>query len=152
MQLSKEAEKHINPQPIHFGLTYERYLKDRGVPDKWDLEAGSLKAGLMKFSNFANPNYYAGLAIYLDKKYNQSGVYWFGGNSLAIPEDGQVKAYFFHNVDVVADAYIRIKEAGTFPLMNKVMWGKTELIKGQLGKVTINQPNRLWKRLDNGKS
>ncbi|MED3554126.1 hypothetical protein [Cytobacillus praedii] len=151
LQLHKESDKHLNPQPIDFGITYERYLKDRGVPDKWGLEVGRLKSGLMKFSNFDNPNYYAGLAIFLDKKYNESGIYWFGGNSIAIPEDGQLKAYFYHEVDVVIEAYNRIFDNGTFPLMSKIMWGKTELLKGQLGKVTSKQPTTLWKRLDNAK-
>jgi len=31
------------------------------------------------------------------------------------------------------------------------MWGKTELRKGQLGKVTIKKPTFLWKQLENGK-
>lgn len=106
--------------------------------------------GYMKFSDFENPNFYAGLAIYLPKKYNTNGVYWFGGNSYALRESGQVKAYFFHNVDVVEESMKRVKTGGTFPLMNKVMWGKTELWKGQLGKVTIKKPVNLWKRLDNG--
>lgn len=151
LQLYKEWDKHSNPAPIDFGLTYERYLKDKGVPDKWGIEVGGLKSGLMKFSDFDNPNYYAGLAIYLDKKYNKDGVYWFGGNSISIPEDGQLKAYFFNNEDVVVEAFNRIGKNGTFPLMNKVMWGKTELWKGQLGKVTVMKPTILWKRLDNGK-
>lgn len=34
--------------------------------------------------------------------------------------------------------------------MNKVMWGKTELWKGQLGKITVQKPTTLWKLLDNG--
>ncbi|MGB2871206.1 MAG: hypothetical protein WBC10_05010, partial [Psychrobacillus psychrotolerans] len=57
----------------------------------------------------------------------------------------------FGNIDVVTEAFNRIKTDGTFPLMNKVMWGKTEIWKGQLGKVTIKKPTTLWKRLDNGK-
>ncbi|WP_419393346.1 hypothetical protein [Cytobacillus praedii] len=32
----------------------------------------------------------------------------------------------------------------------KVMWGKTELLKGQIGKVTIKQAAALWKRNDDG--
>lgn len=32
----------------------------------------------------------------------------------------------------------------------KVMWGKTELLKGQIGKVTIKQTTTLWKRNDDG--
>ncbi len=104
----------------------------------------------MKFSDFSDPDYYAGLAVYLPKKYNKDGVYWFGGNGYALREDGQVKAYFFEGTDVVEEALKRVKKAGTFPLMNKVMWGKTELWKGQLGKVTVKKPTTLWKRYDNG--
>ncbi|MER2005901.1 MAG: hypothetical protein ABS939_00495 [Psychrobacillus sp.] len=151
LQYAKESEKHSNLAPITFDRTYERFLKDKGVPDKWEKEASRVKTGLMKFSNFEDSNYYAGLAVYIDRKYNNDGVYWFGGNSISIPEDGQVKAYFFENVDVVAEAYKKIGSEGTFPLMNKVMWGKTELWKGQLGKVTINKTTPLLKRLDNGK-
>lgn len=103
--------------------------------------------GFMKFSDFNNPHYYAGLAINLDKKFNSDGVYWFGG---PVQEDGQVKAYFFEGVDLVEESMQRISSTGTFPLMNKVMWGKTELWKGQLGKVTIKKPTILWKRTDNG--
>ncbi|MED3554127.1 hypothetical protein [Cytobacillus praedii] len=106
--------------------------------------------GYMKFSDFGNPNYYAGLAIFLNKKYNNNGVYWFGGNGYALREPGQVKAYFFHGVDVVQESMEGVKTGGTFPLINKVMWGKTELIKGQLGKITVKQPIVLWKRLNNG--
>lgn len=35
-------------------------------------------------------------------------------------------------------------------VQQKVMWGKTELLKGQIGKVTIKQATTLWKRNDNG--
>ncbi|MEK3977332.1 hypothetical protein MKZ20_21795 [Psychrobacillus sp. FSL K6-2684] len=110
----------------------------------------TLRYGLMKFSDFSDPNYYAALSIYLPQKYNNDGTYWFGGNGYALNEDGQVKAYFFENVDVVEDSIKRVSNGGTFPLMNKVMWGKTELWKGQLGKVTIKKPSTLWKRLENG--
>jgi len=134
-----------------FSITYERYLKYQGYPDKQLSEAGIVKSGIMKFSDYSYPNYYVGMALYLDKPYSKDGIYWFGGNSYALKEDGQVKAYFFENKDVVVEAYDRIKSNGNFPLMNKVMWGKTELWKGQLGKVTIKQPSVLWKRLDNGK-
>jgi len=151
LQTELDTQKHSKPAPISFGITYERYLKDRGFPDKWDKEAGILKSGLMKFSDFSAPNYYAGLSIYLTEKYNKDGVYWFGGNGSALREAGQVKAYFYPNQDVVVESYNRIKTGGTFPLMNKVMWGKTELWKGQLGKVTVQKPTSLWKYLDDGK-
>lgn len=147
---SLETTKYVNQTLFPLSTTYERYLKDSGFPNKWEKEGGVLKQGLMKFSGYDYPNYYVGVAIYLDKPYSKEGVYWFGGNSYAFKEDGQVKAYFFENQDVVVDAYNRIKNEGTFPLMKKVMWGKTELWKGQLGKVTIKQPTVLWKRLDNG--
>ena len=106
--------------------------------------------GYMKFSDLDDENYYIGMALYHPKKLNSNGIYWFGGNGYALREIGQVKAYFFHDVDVVEKSMKRVKKDGTFPLMNKVMWGKTELWKGQLGKVTIKKPETLWKRLDNG--
>lgn len=131
--------------PIIFTTDY--ILK--GEPDKWSLEGGIVRQGMMKFSDFSNSNYYAALAVNLPKKYNSDGIYYFAMSG--IREEGQVKAYFFHNVDIVEESMQRAKDGGTFPLMNKVMWGKTELWKGQLGKVTIKRPVELWKRDDNGK-
>lgn len=127
--------------PFYFDNTYVNKGGKRWNDDQ------TLRYGMMKFSDFSNPNYYAGLAIYLPKKYNSDGIYWFGG---PVKEKGQVKAYFFENVDVVEESMKRVDTGGTFPLMNKVMWGKTELWKGQLGKVTIKSPSTLWKRLENG--
>ncbi|MEK3977291.1 hypothetical protein MKZ20_22010 [Psychrobacillus sp. FSL K6-2684] len=146
-----DISKHIN-RAFTFTADSEGYAIAKGYPDKWGVEAGRLKSGLMKFSDFNDPNYYAGLAIYLDQSYSKdNGKYWFGGMTYALKEPGQVKAYFFPNQDLVLEAYERINKGGTFPLMNKVMWGKTELWKGQLGKVTIKKSSTLWKRLDNGK-
>ncbi|MFZ0578902.1 MAG: hypothetical protein WAM41_15500 [Psychrobacillus psychrotolerans] len=146
-----DTSKHVGSSAFGFTGYPDGYAIDEGYPDKWAKEDGRLKFGLIKFSDFRDPNYYAGLAIYLDKPYSNDGKYWFGGMTYALKEPGQIKAYFFPNQDLVLDAYDRTKTGGTFPLMNKVMWGKTELWKGQLGKVTIKKPVTLWKRLDNGK-
>ncbi|WP_313892318.1 hypothetical protein [Psychrobacillus sp.] len=150
LQTGLDSKTHKSIPPLSFGLTYERYLKDKGVSDQFGIKAGVLKTGLMKFSDFSDPNYYAGLAIKMDKKYNNDGVYWFGGNSYALKEEGQVKAYFYPKDELVVEVYNRIGINDTFPLMNKVMWGKTELWKGQLGKVTIKNPTTLLKE-ENGK-
>ncbi|MGN7403643.1 hypothetical protein ACTHO0_27785 [Cytobacillus praedii] len=131
--------------PIIFTDEYET----RGEPTLAEKKSGYIRFGMMKFSDFSNPNYYAGLAVYLPKKYNEKGVYYFSMGG--IREAGQIKAYFFHDIDVVEEAMQRVKTGGTFSLVNKVMWGKTELIKGQLGKVTVKQPTTLWKQLENGK-
>lgn len=137
--------------PITFSNFYDRYIKDNGIPNKFGKDLGVLKTGLMKFSGYDYPNIYIGMAVYIDQIFSNDGVYWFGGSSYALKEEGQVKAYFYENQDVVVEGYNRIINEGTFPLMNKVMWGKTELWKGQLGKVTIKETVTLWKRLDNGK-
>jgi len=105
----------------------------------------------MKVKRLIMPQKDIGMSAYLPKNISKNGVYYLRGNSYALKEAGQVKAYFFNNQYLVPEAYERIKPDGTFPLMNKVMWGKTELWKGQLGKVTIKKPTTLWKRLDNGK-
>lgn len=146
------SERGINNSVpvLLFNSDYDGYKINNGYPDKWSKEAGMKKIGLQKFSDFSDTNFYAGLVMYLDESYSKEGIYWFGGNSYALKEDGQVKAYFYPNQDVVTEAYNRIKKDGTFPLMNKVMWGKTELWKGQLGKVTVKKSTNLWKRLDNG--
>ncbi|MED3554287.1 hypothetical protein [Cytobacillus praedii] len=128
--------------PFYFD---SKYINNGGK--RWGADQ-TLRYGMMKFSDFSNPNYFAALAIYLPQKYNQKGTYWFGG---PIQEEGQIKAYFFEGVDVVEDAMKRVGISGNFPLMNKVMWGKTELLKGQLGKITVKQPTTLWKQLGTGK-
>ncbi|MED3554128.1 hypothetical protein [Cytobacillus praedii] len=144
--------KQPNIAPIQFDSAEMYDFSSKGTPTKGAAAVGYKKFGLQKLSGHSNPpTYYVGMAVHLSKKYNSNGVYYFTGDQYALREPGQVKAYFFNGVDVVEEAHARIKEGGTFPLMNKVMWGKTELIKGQLGKVTVKQPTTLWKQLDNGK-
>lgn len=151
LQFHKEYSKQSNPAPITFNAPDVYDFKSKGEPDKWSKEAGIVRQGLMRFSGYEFPNYYIGLTTYLPMNYTNDGVYYLRGNSYALKEAGQVKAYFFEGQDLVVESYERIKPEGTFPLMNKVMWGKTELWKGQLGKVTIKKPTTLWKKLDNGK-
>lgn len=158
LQSDLNIENHKYYPPLDFNAWYEGYLINKGNPDpKIQPSIGpeekygkTYKRGLQKFSDFSDPNYYLGMAIFHENKYNRDGVYWFGGNSYALKEEGQVKAYFYYGQDLVNEAIDRIGPKGTFPLMNKVMWGKTELWKGQLGKVTIKKTVTLWKRLNNG--
>ncbi|MGN7403641.1 hypothetical protein ACTHO0_27775 [Cytobacillus praedii] len=140
-----DKESRMKQAPIIF--TYD-YLK-KGEPTSSEKKYGFIRLGMMSFSDFSNPNYYAGFAVYLPQKYNDKGIYYFSMGG--IREAGQIKAYFFHDIDVVEEAMQRVKTGGTFPLMTKVMWGKTELIKGQLGKITVKHLTILWKQLDNGK-
>ncbi|MCK1998939.1 hypothetical protein MPH47_17215 [Psychrobacillus psychrodurans] len=161
LQSDLNTENHKYYPPLDFNAWYEGYLINKGNPDpKIPPSIGpeekygkTYKSGLQKFSDFSDPNYYLGMAIFHEKQYNRDGVYWFGGNSYALKEEGQVKAYFYHGQDLVIEAIDRIGPKGTFtfPLMNKVMWGKTELWKGQLGKVTVKQPTKLLKKLDSGR-
>lgn len=147
----EKSKQPINVSPIQFEDEKMYYFPSKGTPDEASANYGIKRFGLSKFSGHSNPpTYYIGMAVYLPKKYNSNGVYYFTGNQYALRETGQVKAYFFNDVDVVEEAHARISDGGTFPLMNRVMWGKTELWKGQLGKVTIKKTTTLWKRSDNG--
>ncbi len=154
LYLHTELNKINQPNNISPFMFYSEDMYDftlNGTPDTLTASYGIERMGLQKFSGYSNPpNYYVGMVVYLPEKYNTNGVYYFTGDQYALKEDGQVKAYFFNGVDVVEEAHSRINDGGTFPLMNKIMWGKTELIKGQLGKVKINQSTTLFKRLDNG--
>jgi len=150
MYTEKDFGNARSRSSFSFSADYEGYDITHGTPSKLSQESGTKRWGLMKFSGFSNPpTYYAGLAIYLPEKYNSDGVYLFNGNGLKEP--GQVKAYFFPNVDVVGEAMEKVKDGGTFPLLQKVMWGKTELRKGQLGKVTVVKETPLLKKTSNGR-
>ncbi|PLR70530.1 hypothetical protein [Bacillus sp. UMB0728] len=144
-QLDNSLEKRTDIIPFFFS---DEYVNNGGKRFNGDR---TLRYGMMKFSDFSNSEYYAALSIYLPEKYNNDGTYWFGGNSYALQENNQVKAYFFEGVDLVKESMEKVGTGGTFPLLNKVMWGKTELWKGQLGKVTIKKSVDLLKKLDNGR-
>lgn len=151
--LHTELDKSRQPYtpPIDFQNAEMYYFPSKGTPDSLSSGYGIKRFGLSKFSGYSNPpTYYIGMSVYLPEKYNSNGVYYLTGNQYALRESGQVKAYFFSGVDVVEEAHARVKDGGTFPLMNKVMWGKTELWKGQLGKVTIKEITTLWKLENNG--
>ncbi len=150
LQTEKEFSKQSNPAPIPFSAGDVYDFKSQGEPDKWSKEAGIIRQGLLKFSSYDYPGYYIGLATYLPKTFSKGGIYYLRGNTFALREVGQVKAYFYEGQNLAAESYERINIGDTFPLFNKIMWGKTELKKGQLGKVTITSPTYLWKRLDNG--
>jgi len=152
MQTEKDLEKLPYHPAFYFSSIYEGYESSHGTPDKLSQESGTKRRGLMKFSGHSNPpTYYLGMAIYLPEKYNNDGVYLLNGDQYALKEPGQVKAYFFPNVDVVGEAMEKVKDGGMFPLLQKVMWGKTELRKGQLGKVTVVKETPLLKKTSNGR-
>lgn len=151
LYLHTELNREKQPQiaPIQFQSEDMYYFPAKGTPTEY--KDTYKRFGLQKLSGHSNPpTYYVGLAVYLPEKYNETGKYYLTGDQYALKESGQVKAYFYEGVDVVEEAHDRIKENGSFPLMNRVMWGKTELWKGQLGKVTIKNSTILWKRSDNG--
>ncbi|MED3574669.1 hypothetical protein [Cytobacillus praedii] len=134
--------------PFHH---YESFDYDsKGTPNKWGKEAGILWEGAQKFSGNEYPNYYIGAAVYLPKKFNEEGIYFFINNYYAMKEDGQVRAYFYENRYVIKEAIDGVKTGGIFPLMNKVYWGKTELKSGQSGKATIIKNTTLWTRNSDG--
>lgn len=151
MHVEKDLENLPYHSAFYFSAVYEGFESSHGIPSKISQESGTLRRGLMKFSGYSNPpTYYAAMAIYLPEKYNNDGVYLLSGDQYALKEPGQVKAYFYQNVDVVAEAMEQVKEEGTFPLLQKVMWGKTELKKGQLGKVTVLKETPLLKKTSDG--
>ncbi|MGB2871207.1 hypothetical protein [Psychrobacillus psychrotolerans] len=144
LRFKNDMDSKLKNAPVYFSSDYS----SKGEPYKVEKEEGLTRIGVLKFSDFTNSNYYAGLAVYLPQKYNSDGIYYFSMSG--IREEGQVKAYFYPNIDLVEESIQLVKTGGTFPLLNKVMWGKTELWKGQLGKVTVKSPITVWKRENNG--
>lgn len=127
MGLQLEYDPITGSPIIPFNHYESFYYDSKGAPDKWGEEAGILWEGVQKFSGYEYPNYYIGAAVYLPKKFNEDGIYYFINNYYAMKEGGQVKAYFFEDSYVVKEAMDRVKTGGIFPLMNQVMWGKTVL-------------------------
>jgi len=117
-ELDQEKQPYI--APLNFRPDYGYDFAKQGEVDSLAKKNGRIRNGLMQFSDFSDPDYYLGLAIYLPENYSKDGVYWFGGIGSALREDGQVKAYFYPDSYVVPEAIKQVKKDGTFPLLNKV--------------------------------
>lgn len=103
------------------------------------------EAGFTHGGTALNGKNYIALGVYLPKPLN-GGRYYLDHSSMS---EGawEIKAYFYENIDLEDELFFQIDKL--FPLLGKVMWGKTEVKPGQIGKLTIKEPTTLWKD-DNG--
>lgn len=147
MECKPEKNEDIQPFNAHinFVAEYNFDFANQGEASSLGKNEGRNRNGLMKFGDFSNPDFYAGMAINQPENYSKDDVYWFRGIGSALREDSQVKAYLYPNAYVVTEAIQQVKTGGTFLLLKKVIWGKTDLWKGQLGKITIKQSTTIWK-------
>jgi len=106
-------ESYIVQNGIH--RDHHKYEGDRALSDR---------LALQKFSSYNYPNYYIGLAGYLDKSYSNDGKYYIHGSSYLLKEAGQVKPYFFENQNVTLEAYNRIADNGLSHYWIRLCGGK----------------------------
>jgi len=99
------------------------------------------EAGIAGGGTASNGRNYVALAVFLPKPLN-GGRYYLEHSSMS---EGawEIKAYFYENIDLEDELFFQIDKL--FPLLGKVMWGKTEVKPGQIGKLTIKAPITLWK-------
>lgn len=92
-----------------------------------------------------NGRNYIGLAVYLPKA--QNGGRYYLNHSGMTEGNWEIKAYFYENIDLEDELFFQVDKL--FPLIGKVMWGKTEVKPSQIGRLTIKQPTTLYKE-ENG--
>ncbi|WP_066297991.1 hypothetical protein [Bacillus sp. FJAT-29937] len=102
------------------------------------------EAGFTNAGTAPNGKNYIALAVYLPKSLN-SGRYYLQHSGMT---NGywDIKAYFYEDVDLEDALFLQVGKL--FPLVGKVMWGKTEVKPGQIGRLTIKSPITLWKDID----
>lgn len=99
------------------------------------------ESGFTNAGTAPNGKDYIALGVYLPSALN-GGRYYLQHSGMT---EGywDVKAYFYENVDLEDALFFQVGKL--FPLVGKVMWGKTEVKPGQIGRLTIKSPVTLWK-------
>lgn len=99
------------------------------------------EAGFTNAGTAPNGRNYIGLGVYIPKVQN-NGRYYL--NHAGMTEGfWEIKAYFYENVDLEDALFSQVNKL--FPFVGKVMWGKTEVKAGQIGRLTIKQTIKLLK-------
>lgn len=108
----------------------------KGEKHDWKYEAGIAGGGTAP-----NGRNYIALAVHLPKPLN-GGRYYLEHSSMS---EGawEIKSYFYENIDLEDSLFFQIDKL--YPLVGKVMWGKTEVKPGQIGRLTIKSSTTLWK-------
>lgn len=91
-----------------------------------------------------NGRNYVGLAVNINKSQN-NGRYYLSHPSMS-PNYWEIKAYFYEGIDYEDELFGQVNKL--FPFVGKVMWGKTEVKPGQIGRLTIKQPTTLYKEVN----
>lgn len=102
------------------------------------------EAGFTSSGTAPNGRDYIALGVYLPKAQN-GGIYYLQHSGMS---EGywEIKAYFYENVDLEESLFSQVDKL--FPLIGKVMWGKTEVKPKQIGRLTVNKPVQLLKDTD----
>lgn len=88
-----------------------------------------------------NGKNYVALAVNVNKSLN-NGRYYLGHPSMS-EEYWEIKSYFYEGIDYEDALFSQVDKL--FPFVGKVMWGKTEVKPGQIGRLTIKEPVTLYK-------
>lgn len=101
----------------------------------------SYEAGFTNAGTAPNGRKYVALGVYLPKAQN-GGRYYLQHSGMS---EGywEIKAYFYENVDLEDALFSQVDKL--FPLVGKVMWGKTEVKPAQIGRLTIKKSTQLMK-------
>lgn len=106
---------------------------------------GKYETGFTNAGTAPNGKNYIALGVYLPKAQN-NGRYYLQHSSMS-EGSWTIKAYFYENINLEDELYSQVNKL--FPLVGKVMWGKTEVKPSQIGRLTIKEKTTLYK-LENG--
>ncbi|MED3554067.1 hypothetical protein [Cytobacillus praedii] len=115
---------------------YSFDLYTMGVKREKKYEAGFTHGGTAP-----NGRNYVGLGVYINKALN-GGRYYLEHPSMS-KDSWEIKAYFYEGIDYEDALFTQVDKL--FPFIGKIMWGKTEVKPGQIGRLTIKEPITLWK-------
>jgi len=119
---------------------YSFDLYSQGIKRTKKYEAGFTHGGTAP-----NGRNYVALGVYINKSLN-GGRYYLDHPSMS-KQTWEIKAYFYEGVDYEDVLFYQVNKL--FPFVGKIMWGKTEVKPGQIGRLTIKETVTLWKD-DNG--
>lgn len=133
--MNKASAIETNANGLYAFNLYDSWKKT-GQKTIRKYESGMANAGVAP-----NGRNYIGLAVYLPKVQN-GGKYYLDHAGMS-EGSWEIKAYFYENVDLEDALFTQVDKL--FPLVGKIMWGKTEVKPGQIGRLTIKQPIELLK-------
>lgn len=136
--MDKASVFESNSKGLYGFDLYSSWLQTKQL-NKSKYESGMANAGVAP-----NGKNYIGLAVYLPKALN-GGRYYLQHAGMS-EGSWDIKAYFYEGVDYEDELFFQVDKL--FPFVGKVMWGKTEVKPGQIGRLTIKEPVTLYKEVN----